>query len=161
MAKNIAVLEGKKGPAVRVFNAIDICVEDNEKNFLTLEWVASPVNDMYADAALTCILQMDASNRGSKGENDIGPPGEISNPDISLEHFKECAIDTLQEMFGRESVPRVKTQQKVMEITVNGHKATLDFDNLQVKCETDEGLGQIITSVVTRLQKTLLPIVPQ
>lgn len=56
--------------------------QDEEKKFVTIEWVASPVNDMYADAVLTCVLQADNSS-------DPEPPG-ISDEknDTSFEHFK-------------------------------------------------------------------------
>ena len=55
---------------------------------VTLEWVASPVNDMYADAILCSILQ---------AESMESMPSYI--PNISKEdkmHFKECLIEMLQ-----------------------------------------------------------------
>jgi cleavage and polyadenylation specificity factor subunit 3 len=131
LAKDIQTVDSKKVPSVRVFNAIDVS-HDTENKFVILEWIASPLHDVYADAVLACILQLDASTRTTRPiDNDLAPPGEsLQDPDTSFEHFKECVMDTLQEMFGRECVPKVKTQQKIVEIVVNEHKATLDFDKL-------------------------------
>lgn len=181
LAKDIQVMDSKKVPTIRVFNAIDVS-HDADNKFVTLEWVASPLNDVYADAVLACILQVDACIRTTKPGDDIAPPGEpTKGPDTSVEHFKECVMDTLQDMFGRECVPKVKTQQKIIEVIVNDHKATIDFDKVvcshlfavnililnlfnffviqqEAKCETDEEIEQILNSVVTRLHKTLLPM---
>ena len=38
------------------FTSIAVC----EKNMVTLEWIASPVNDMYADAVLSAVLQAES-----------------------------------------------------------------------------------------------------
>ena len=70
---------------LRAFSAIDIIYD---RRMVTLEWVASPVNDMYADAILCSILQ---------AESMESMPSYI--PNISKEdkmHFKECLIEMLQ-----------------------------------------------------------------
>ena len=55
---------------------------------VTLEWVASPVNDMYADGILCSILQAES----------MDPPSYV--PTLSSKedkmHFKECLIEMLQ-----------------------------------------------------------------
>ena len=57
---------------------------------VTLEWVASPINDMYADAVLSAVLQADS----------IDTPKYIpSSAKVDKIHFKECLIEMLQ---GRE-----------------------------------------------------------
>ena len=40
---------------IRAFGAVDVVYE---RRMVTLEWVASPVNDMYADAILCALLQV-------------------------------------------------------------------------------------------------------
>ena len=40
---------------IRAFGAVDVV---HDKRMVTIEWVASPVNDMYADAVLSAILQV-------------------------------------------------------------------------------------------------------
>ena len=69
---------------IRAFDSIDIVVE---KRMVTLEWVASPINDMYADAVLSAVLQADS----------IDTPKYIpSSAKVDKIHFKECLIEMLQ-----------------------------------------------------------------
>lgn len=79
MAKHAEVLEGKtkEKRIIRVFDTVDVIYEPK---LVTIEWVASPLNDMYADAALTAILQADGIDHH---------PGEFPQPpDTDHEHFK-------------------------------------------------------------------------
>ncbi len=39
---------------IRAYGSVDVVCE---KRMVTLEWIASPVNDLYADAILCVILQ--------------------------------------------------------------------------------------------------------
>lgn len=79
LAKEVEVLESKAKDkrVIRVFGVIDVVYE---KGLVTVEWIASPVNDMYADAALTSILQADSVE---VHPNEFPPP-----PDTDSEHFK-------------------------------------------------------------------------
>jgi hypothetical protein len=69
---------------------------EEENKFVTLEWIASPMHDMFADAVMTCILQVDACNRTPRPlPGRLTPPGEsssLADPDTSFEHFKECVM---------------------------------------------------------------------
>ena len=47
---------GDKKQIIRAFGAIDIIYEPR---MVTLEWIASPCNDMFADAVLSAVLQVD------------------------------------------------------------------------------------------------------
>ena len=70
---------------LRAFDAIDVVYD---RRMVTLEWVASPVNDMYADGILCSILQ---------AESMESMPSYI--PSVNKEdkmHFKECLIEMLQ-----------------------------------------------------------------
>ena len=69
---------------IRAFDSIDIVVA---KRMVTLERVASPINDMYADAVLSAVLQADS----------IDTPKYIpSSAKVDKIHFKECLIEMLQ-----------------------------------------------------------------
>ena len=67
--------DGKR--VIRVFGVIDVIYEPR---MVVLEWVASPMNDMYADAALTAVLQAESID---VHPNEFPPP-----PDVDDEHFK-------------------------------------------------------------------------
>lgn len=71
---------------LRAFDAIDIL---QDRRMLTLEWIASPVNDMYADAILCAILQAE-----SMDTTPTYVPAMPSKEDKM--HFKECLIEMLQ-----------------------------------------------------------------
>ena len=60
---------------------------------VVLEWVASPVNDMYADAILCSILQAESM------ESKPAYIPSISSKEDKM-HFKECLIEMLQVHFG-------------------------------------------------------------
>ena len=47
----------RENEVLRAFKAVDLVVE---RRMVTLEWVASPVNDMYADAVLCAVLQAES-----------------------------------------------------------------------------------------------------
>ena len=79
---------------------------------VTLEWIASPCNDMFADAVLSAVLQ---------AESIDGPKYLPSSNKIDKKHFKECLIELLQDMFGEESVPKI----------FSGDTITVSVDNKQ------------------------------
>merc|ERR1711994_1038963 len=83
--------------------AVDLVVE---RRMVTLEWVASPVNDMYADAVLCAILQAESMDTPSY------VPATSASMKVDKMHFKECLIEMLQDMFGEESVPRIFSGDK-------------------------------------------------
>ncbi|ODM88443.1 Cleavage and polyadenylation specificity factor 73 [Orchesella cincta] len=59
--------------------------------------------------------------------------------------FKECVIDTLQDMFGRDCVPKTFKGDTVA-VVVDGKTATIDFGSLEVTCDDDESLQQVVQS---------------
>lgn len=71
---------------LRAFDAIDIL---HDRRMITLEWIASPVNDMYADAILCAILQAESMETTPSYVPAIGSKEDKM-------HFKECLIEMLQ-----------------------------------------------------------------
>lgn len=90
---------------------------------MSFQWVASPVNDMYANAIVTTILQADSIQ--DTGKKNLPLPATK----MDRMHFKECLIEMLQEMFGEESVPKIFKGEKLY-VTVDGKKANIDLVNL-------------------------------
>lgn len=92
-------------------------------NVYGFQWLANPVNDMYADAIVAAILQADLVE------------GPIKNMTTSVKvdrmHFKECLIEMLQDMFGEDSVPKIFKGEKLY-VTVNDKKADIDLSNLVI-----------------------------
>ncbi|XP_075236661.1 cleavage and polyadenylation specificity factor 73 [Lycorma delicatula] len=130
---------------MKVFGCIDLTFENK---MVTLEWLATPVNDMYADAIVTAILQAES----------VDPYCKILPVQTKMDrmHFKECLIEMLQDMFGEDSVPKIFKGEKLY-VTVDGKKANIDLMDLEVVCEEDETLQQIVQTAVTKLHDSLSP----
>nr|CAD7393290.1 unnamed protein product [Timema cristinae] len=142
VAGALEALEEKK---FRAFQNIDISLENK---IVTLEWVATPVNDMYADAVLAAVMQAE--------KLDSTPTFFPVQGKMDRMHFKECLIEMLQEMFGEDSVPKIFKGEKLY-VTVDGKKANIDLLNLDVTCEEDETFQQIVQTAVTKLFQSLAP----
>jgi cleavage and polyadenylation specificity factor subunit 3 len=136
-------VEGDK--KTRAFNAIDITIDSK---IVTLEWVANPVNDMYADAIVAAILQADLLDAPIKNLS--------TSVKVDRMHFKECLIEMLQDMFGEDSVPKMFKGEKLY-VTVNDKKADIDLSNLEVTCPEDETFKQIVETAVSKLYQSLAP----
>ncbi|CAH1979755.1 unnamed protein product [Acanthoscelides obtectus] len=136
-------IEGDK--KMRAFNAVDITIEPK---IVILEWVANPVNDMYADAIVAAILQADLLESPIKNTT--------TSVKIDRMHFKECLIEMLQDMFGEDSVPKIFKGEKLY-VSVNDKRADIDLSNLDVKCADDETFQQIVQTAVTKLYQSLSP----
>ncbi|XP_066245733.1 cleavage and polyadenylation specificity factor 73 [Euwallacea similis] len=136
-------LEGDR--KMRAFNSVDITIEPK---MVTLEWVANPVNDMYADAVVAAILQADLLENPSKNMS--------TSVKVDRMHFKECLIEMLQDMFGEDSVPKIFKGEKLY-VSVNDKRADIDLANLEVRCPNDETFEQIVQTAVSKLYQSLAP----
>jgi len=146
LAGELETVEGeetKKKQIFRAFKAIDIILEPK---MITLEWIASPCNDMFADAVLSAVLQAECMEAPSY---PIPPPAKVDRL-----HFKECLVELLQEMFGDDSV---KYKLENVYVTVDKKVANIDLTALQVVCEEDESFQQIVQTAVSKLYQTLVP----
>lgn len=102
----------------KVFGCINVMAEDK---MLILEWQATPVSDMYADTVLASLMQTEL----------VGNTIKASSTGIKADrlHFKECLVETLQDMFGEASVPKVLKGDNI-SVTVNEHQADIDLHTL-------------------------------
>ncbi|CAB3379128.1 Hypothetical predicted protein [Cloeon dipterum] len=143
LAGPVESLEDKK---LRIFGCIDLTLVDK---CVTLEWIASPVNDMYADTVLAAVLQ-------AESVEDV-PKSMPSTPTkMDRMHFKECLMEMLQDMFGEDSVPKIFKGDK-LHVTVDGKKADIDLEHMVVLCEEDELLQQVVQTAVSKLYNSLSP----
>lgn len=101
----------------RVFECIDLSFDGK---IVVMEWQATPVNDMYADTVLASLLQSELSGSMVKGAT-------ATKPDKM--HFKECLIETLQEMFGASSVPKLFKGDS-LTVTVHGKQVDINLNTL-------------------------------
>lgn len=102
----------------KVFEFINVTAEDK---MLVLEWQATPVSDMYADTVLASLMQTELVGNTIKATSSGVKPDRM--------HFKECLVETLQDMFGETSVPKVSKGDN-LSVTVNEHQADIDLHTL-------------------------------
>jgi len=138
--------EGDNKIIIRAFGSIDIILEPR---MVTLEWIASPCNDMFADAVLSAILQAEAL------ESPKYFP-QITYKDDT--HFKECLIELLQDMFGEESVPKVLAGDTIV-VSVDNKDAMVSLTTMKVTCEEDPSFERIVQTAVSKLHQSLVPAV--
>lgn len=138
--------EGDNKIIIRAFGSIDIILEPR---MVTLEWIASPCNDMFADAVLSAILQAEAL------ESPKYFP-QITYRDDT--HFKECLIELLQDMFGEESVPKVLAGDTIT-VSVDNKDAMVSLTTMKVTCEEDPSFERIVQTAVSKLHQSLVPAV--
>jgi len=136
---------GDKKQIIRAFGAIDIIYEPR---MVTLEWIASPCNDMFADAVLSAVLQAE-----SLDSPKYLPP---SNK-LDKKHFKECLIELLQDMFGEDSVPKIFSGDSIT-VSVDNKAAIVSLTSLTVECEEDKTFEQIVQTAVSKLHQSLVPL---
>lgn len=102
----------------KIFNSIDIAIDGK---LLIMEWEATPVSDMYADTVVASLMQTELVG------NTIKSTATVSKSDRL--HFKECLIETLQDMFGDNSVPNAAKGENLL-VTVNDKHAEINLDSL-------------------------------
>merc|ERR1712227_524422 len=130
---------------IRAFGSVDIIWEPR---LVTLEWIASPCNDMFADAVLSSILQAEAVD---------SPKYFPTATKMDEVHFKECLIELLQDMFGEESVPKVLASDTI-KVTVDNKDAIVSMSTMKVSCEEDPTFERIVQTAVSKLHQSLIPV---
>ena len=131
---------------LRAFKAVDIVVD---RRMVTLEWVASPVNDMYADAVLCAVLQAESM------DTPAYVPTTTAAMKVDKLHFKECLVEMLQDMFGEESVKQEAGD--TFEVSVDAKTAAIDLTKLTASCQDDPMFEQIVQTALSKLHQSLIP----
>lgn len=99
----------------RIFDCIDILIDGK---LLVIEWQATPVSDMYADTVLASLMQTEIIG------NTIKAASTGAKPDLA--HFKECLVETLQDIYGDQAVPTVVRGDNLV-VNVNGKTVEIDL----------------------------------
>lgn len=103
---------------LRVFNCVELTVE---QKIIIMEWQATHVNDVYADAVLACLMQSELG-----GTNIKGTTKQTKSEDS---RFRECLIETLQDTFGDSCVPKI-FKGDLLPVTVSGKHAEINLETL-------------------------------
>jgi len=115
--------------------------------YVIIEWVANPVNDMFADAVLAVVLKA----------NTEGPKAYIAPVKVDKSHFNECLMELLAEMFGSSCVDRLIRSER-LKLVVDRKDVWIDLRSLSVQCDEDEVLQQMVSTAVTKLHRAITPV---
>lgn len=128
-------------------DCINILVEGK---LIILEWQATPVNDMFADSVLACVMQTELGGTNLKGTlNTVSGKSDRA-------HFIGCLIETFQDTFGETSVPKEVTG-RLLPLTVSGKLAEIDLESFEVSSNDDQ-LQQIVNTTVQKLYQALINV---
>lgn len=144
----VVIEEEKENKSLRIFGAITLIYQSP---VVVLEWVASPANDMYADAIMKVILKAQDLDKSVDDH-----PNLKTSPTFDKMHFKECLIELLQEMFGEEAVPKLFKGENLY-VTVNNVKANIDLSTMTVECE-NERAQKVVQTAVNKLYESVAPV---
>jgi len=129
---------------LRVFGgAVSVTLE---QRYVIIEWIANPVNDMYADAVLAVVL---------KADTDI--PKTVAPVKVDKSHFNECLMELLGEMFGASCVDRLIRGER-LKLVVDRKDVWIDLRSLDVQCDEDDVLQQMVSTAVTKLHRAITPV---
>ena len=131
------IIETKSGnKSIRVMRKIVVCLNSSSR-FVTLEWVASPVTDMYADSVVALLLK-----RQPKEDKDVDSKPLTPSLDAAL------LFDLFKDMFGVEEL-MAKGDGKVLICKIDGNDVEIDLTRKQIiKCE-DETIASMITKLLS------------
>jgi len=119
---------------LRVFGCIELTVE---QKIIVMEWQATHVNDVYADAVLACIMQSELG-----GTNLKGATKQTKSEDS---RFRECLIETLQDTFGDNCVPKM-FKGDLLPVMVSGKRAEINLETLVSKSYLSIPLKHLLNS---------------
>jgi len=138
--------------AIRLFDGAVEVLQENRGNVI-IEWNSNPLNDMYADATLTAVLNCEAN------------PNKVSEQNRAMEkstsklsgNFHEMLLQLLNEKYGVQNV--IESEEgDIVTVDVEGTVAVIDLETLRVDC-VDEALRHLVSSVVSNLSQAMTPLV--
>ncbi|KAG5683095.1 hypothetical protein PVAND_012398 [Polypedilum vanderplanki] len=141
-AGTVEVLDTDK--KFKVFDAVEVTFDGK---IVIMEWVANPVNDMFAYTILASLIQTDLCGSSIKSATTSTKSDQA--------HLKECIIETLQEMFGENAVPKM-FKGNSLKVTVNKKIVEIDLSTLEVTCAEDEILRDTIYTAINKLNQVLV-----
>ena len=134
------IAQGK--PALRVFDG-NVTVYQ-ERNSVIIEWLSNPMNDMYADAALIVVLEVESN------------PSDIKSFKYAEGNFQQHLMKLLHDKYGEKNVIE-SDQGDIVSVDIDGVMASIDLETLIVDC-TDETLRHLVSALVNNLNQAMTPL---
>lgn len=147
---DVEEIETPEKNTLRVFNSITL-VQD--ANMVMMEWVANPINDMYADAVTTVVLEVQSNPKAQK----VVQPQE-KKVDVNL--YQNRLLKMFRDMFGEECVEF--NDKNSLSITVDGKTVCINMETRTVDCEEpsgeDDSFREMVELAVQRLYEAVNPV---
>jgi len=129
-------------PAIRLFDGIISIFQ--ERNAVVLEWASNPTNDMFADAVVVIVLEV---------ENHPSQVKSLNNTNLN---YQQHLLKLLNSKYGEKNV--IESEQgDIVTVDVDGTLAIIDLETLSVDC-TDEHLRNLVSAVVNNLNMAMTPL---
>ncbi|XP_042356436.1 LOW QUALITY PROTEIN: cleavage and polyadenylation specificity factor subunit 3-like [Plectropomus leopardus] len=148
---DVEELEGTEKNTLRIFKNISLT---HEVGMVLLEWLANPLNDMYADAVTTVVLEVQSNPKAQKAM-------ETQSVVMDMDIFQTRLAVMLQDMFGEECVDF--SDSKNISVTVDGKTVLICLETRSVcyedECTEDDSLREMVELAVQRLYDALNPVI--
>uniref|UniRef100_A0A673MYN9 Pre-mRNA 3'-end-processing endonuclease polyadenylation factor C-term domain-containing protein n=1 Tax=Sinocyclocheilus rhinocerous TaxID=307959 RepID=A0A673MYN9_9TELE len=149
---DVEEIEISEKSTLRVFNSITVV---HDQNMVLLEWFANPLNDMYADAVTTVVLEVQSNPKAQKGE--VVQPQEKK---VDVNVFQNRLLKMFQDMFGEECVDF--KDKNCLAVSVDGKTAFINLETRTVEYEEanseDDSLREMVELAVQRLYEAMNPV---
>ncbi|XP_015790551.1 cleavage and polyadenylation specificity factor 73 [Tetranychus urticae] len=123
--------------AIKLFDHIKL-MHNGETNVITLDWVASPVHDMYCDALIALLVKHSTPKKSSD---------EVKNDDKKSGPNQNFLMDAIKEMFSLENMQpessngqeRYAADDEVYSFMVDGSLTKVSLIRKEIiSCENDK-----------------------
>uniref|UniRef100_A0AAX7TAR4 Cleavage and polyadenylation specific factor 3 n=1 Tax=Astatotilapia calliptera TaxID=8154 RepID=A0AAX7TAR4_ASTCA len=149
---DVEELDGTEKNTLKIFKNITLI---QEAGMVLLEWIANPLNDMYADAVTTVVLEVQSNPKAQKAVMET----QSSTMDMDVFHTRLEVM--LQDMFGEECVNF--SDGKIISVTVDGKTVHICLKTRSVcyedECTEDDSLREMVELAVQRLYDALNPVI--
>uniref|UniRef100_I3J705 Cleavage and polyadenylation specificity factor subunit 3 n=2 Tax=Oreochromis TaxID=8139 RepID=I3J705_ORENI len=149
---DVEELDGTERNTLKIFKNITLI---QEAGMVLLEWIANPLNDMYADAVTTVVLEVQSNPKAQKAVMET----QSSTMDMDVFHTRLEVM--LQDMFGEECVNF--SDGKIISVTVDGKTVHICLKTRSVcyedECTEDDSLREMVELAVQRLYDALNPVI--
>ncbi|XP_016384668.1 cleavage and polyadenylation specificity factor subunit 3, partial [Sinocyclocheilus rhinocerous] len=147
---DVEEIEISEKSTLRVFNSITVV---HDQNMVLLEWFANPLNDMYADAVTTVVLEVQSNPKAQK----VVQPQEKK---VDVNVFQNRLLKMFQDMFGEECVDF--KDKNCLAVSVDGKTAFINLETRTVEYEEanseDDSLREMVELAVQRLYEAMNPV---
>lgn len=134
-------------PAVSLFEKAVTVYQD--RGMVIIEWNSNPMNDMFADAVLTVVLEVESNPSAVTSQKQICAKASGN--------FHDHLLQLLNDKYGEKNV--IESEQgDIVTVDVEGILANIDLETLMVDCSDDQ-LRHLISSAVNNLSQAMTPLV--